>query len=141
MNWVPTPAIRMIAEVGISGYGGRRMLTVRGTFVGAGEFEKHAGCWMGWPYDGNLWRDNAKPAQAQYAAIAKAISQFEPLTMFAHPGEVSTHLPSLFQCMQHPFLDQSRPFTHSGSRWQQKSGLVRIIMKICMCCGWCSRQK
>lgn len=43
---------------------------------------------MGWPYDGNLWRDNAKPAQAQYAAIAKAISEFEPLTMFAHPGEV-----------------------------------------------------
>ena len=55
----------------------------------SGEFEKHAGCWMGWPYDGNLWRENAKPAQAQYAAIAKAISQFEPLTMFAHPGEVS----------------------------------------------------
>ncbi|KAG0565668.1 hypothetical protein M758_7G005500 [Ceratodon purpureus] len=52
-----------------------------------GEFEKHAGCWMGWPYDGNLWRDNAKPAQLQYAAIAKAISEFEPLTMFAHPGE------------------------------------------------------
>lgn len=47
---------------------------------------------MGWPYDGNLWRENAKPAQAQYAAIAKAISQFEPLTMFAHPGEVSLTL-------------------------------------------------
>ena len=58
----------------------------------AGEFEKHAGCWMGWPYDGNLWRDNAKPAQAQYAAIAKAISEFEPLTMFAHPGEVTKQI-------------------------------------------------
>lgn len=61
--------------------------------VATGEFEKHAGCWMGWPYDGNLWRDNAKPAQKQYAAIATAISQFEPLTMFAHPGEVQLHAP------------------------------------------------
>lgn len=30
---------------------------------------------MGWPYDGNLWSDSAKPGQAQYAAIAKAISE------------------------------------------------------------------
>jgi Porphyromonas-type peptidyl-arginine deiminase len=43
---------------------------------------------MGWPDSGNLWRENAKPAQEQYAAIAIAISQFEPLTMFANPGEV-----------------------------------------------------
>ena len=42
-----------------------------------GEFEKHAGCWMGWPYDKYLWRDNALPAKKQYAAVAKTISQFE----------------------------------------------------------------
>jgi agmatine/peptidylarginine deiminase len=23
-----------------------------------GEFEKHAGCWMGWPYDKYLWRED-----------------------------------------------------------------------------------
>ena len=40
---------------------------------------------MGWPYDGGLWRDNAKPAQEQYAAVAKAISEFEPLIMLADP--------------------------------------------------------
>lgn len=40
---------------------------------------------MGWPYDGGLWRGNAKPAQEQYALVAKAISQFEPLIMFADP--------------------------------------------------------
>ena len=40
---------------------------------------------MGWPYDGGLWRDNAKPAQEQYANVAKAISEFEPLVMFADP--------------------------------------------------------
>ena len=58
----------------------------------AGEFEKHEACWMGWPYDGGLWRDNAKPAQEQYANVAKAISQFEPLIMFADP---SVSLPSV----------------------------------------------
>lgn len=54
-----------------------------------GEFEKHVGCWMGWPDSGNLWRDEAKPAQEQYANIAKAISEFEPLTMFANKGPVN----------------------------------------------------
>ena len=40
---------------------------------------------MGWPDSPYLWRENAKPAQEQYAAVAKAISQFEPLTMLANP--------------------------------------------------------
>lgn len=43
---------------------------------------------MGWPDSGYLWRDGAKPAQEQYANIAKAISEFEPLTMFANAGPV-----------------------------------------------------
>ena len=54
-----------------------------------GEFEQHAACWMGWPSSGYLWREGAKPAQEQYAGIAKAISQFEPLKMIASPGAVS----------------------------------------------------
>ena len=55
---------------------------------GTGEFEPHAGCWMGWPDSGYLWREGSKPAQGQYANIAKAISEFEPLTMFANKGPV-----------------------------------------------------
>ena len=51
----------------------------------AGEFEKHQHCWMGWPDSPYLWRENAKPAQEQYAAVAKAISQFEPLIMLTNP--------------------------------------------------------
>ena len=39
---------------------------------------------MGWPDSPYLWRENAKPAQEQYTAVAKAISQFEPLTMLAN---------------------------------------------------------
>ena len=43
---------------------------------------------MGWPDSGYLWREGSKPAQGQYANIAKAISEFEPLTMFANKGPV-----------------------------------------------------
>jgi agmatine/peptidylarginine deiminase len=68
------------------------MLTVKAASAPAGEFEKHAGCWMGWPDSGYLWRDNAEPAQEQYANIAKAISEFEPLTMVANAGAVRFRL-------------------------------------------------
>ena len=47
---------------------------------------------MGWPDSPYLWRENAKPAQEQYAAVAKAISQFEPLIMLTNP-EVRAHMP------------------------------------------------
>ena len=63
------------------------------TWLAAGEFEEHANCWMGWPDSGYLWRDDAKPAQEQYAEVAKAISQFEPVVMMANP-EVSINLSS-----------------------------------------------
>lgn len=46
---------------------------------------------MGWPDSGMLWREDAKPAQKQYADVAKAISQFEPVVMMANP-EVWLHL-------------------------------------------------
>jgi len=46
-----------------------------------GEFESHASCWMLWPERTDNWRDGAKPAQSVFAAIAAAISKFEPVTM------------------------------------------------------------
>ncbi|HOJ00974.1 MAG TPA: agmatine deiminase family protein, partial [Anaerolineaceae bacterium] len=46
-----------------------------------GEFEPHTGTWMLWPERPDNWRDGAKPAQKAFAAIATAISQFEPVTM------------------------------------------------------------
>ena len=49
---------------------------------------------MGWPHSPYLWRENAKPAQEQYTAVAKQISEFEPLIMLTSP-EVP-FLPSLF---------------------------------------------
>ena len=46
-----------------------------------GEFEKHSGAWMLWPERPDNWRLGAKPAQKAFVEVAKAISQFEPLTM------------------------------------------------------------
>jgi agmatine deiminase len=45
------------------------------------EFEPHAGSWMLWPERPDNWRNDAKPAQSTFAAVASAISQFEPVTM------------------------------------------------------------
>lgn len=66
-----------------------------------GEFEQHAACWMGWPTSGYLWREGARPAQEQYAGIAKAISQFEPLKMIASPGAVGGAGRGAGQWLQH----------------------------------------
>jgi agmatine deiminase len=45
------------------------------------EFEPHQGCWMLWPERGDTWRLGAKPAQEAFAAVAAAISRFEPVTV------------------------------------------------------------
>ena len=52
-----------------------------------GEFEPHKGCWMLWPQRGDTWRNGAKPAQAAFADVARAISTFEPVTVGANTGQ------------------------------------------------------
>jgi len=46
-----------------------------------GEFEPQKQVWMIWPERPDVWREGAKPAQKSYANVAKAISEFEPVTM------------------------------------------------------------
>lgn len=38
-------------------------------------------CWLLWPHRSDNWRLNAEPAQRAYADVAKAIAQFEPVTV------------------------------------------------------------
>ncbi|HJB21038.1 MAG TPA: agmatine deiminase [Candidatus Fournierella merdavium] len=52
-----------------------------------GEFEPQEKIWMIWPERPDNWRDGAKPAQEAYAEVAKAISQFEPVTMIASAAQ------------------------------------------------------
>lgn len=52
-----------------------------------GEFEAHERTWMLWPERPDTWRWGAKPAQAAYVEVARAISAFEPVTMCVSPGQ------------------------------------------------------
>lgn len=46
-----------------------------------GEFEPHKQCWMLWPERTDNWRLGGKPAQLAFVEVAKAISEFEKVTM------------------------------------------------------------
>lgn len=46
-----------------------------------GEFEEQEKIYMIWPERPDNWRDGAKPVQRAYVEVAKAISEFEPVTM------------------------------------------------------------
>ncbi len=45
------------------------------------EFEPQKQVWMLWPERQDNWRSGAKPAQKTFTEVAKAISQFEPVTV------------------------------------------------------------
>lgn len=47
------------------------------------EWAPHKQTWMVWPERTDNWRLGAKPAQQAFAAVARAIAQFEPVTMLA----------------------------------------------------------
>lgn len=51
------------------------------------EFEEQEQIWMLWPERTDNWRNGAKPAQAVFAEVAKAIAQFEPVTVCVSPGQ------------------------------------------------------
>ncbi|ATH84066.1 agmatine deiminase [Ectopseudomonas mendocina] len=45
------------------------------------EWAPHSQTWMVWPERPDNWRNGGKPAQAAFTAVAKAIAQFEPVTV------------------------------------------------------------
>ena len=50
-----------------------------------GEFEKQEQIWMLWPWRNDNWRLGAKPAQKAFLDVAKAISEFEPVSLCVPP--------------------------------------------------------
>ena len=52
-----------------------------------GEFEEQSGAWMLWPERPDNWRNGGKPAQVAFANVAKAINQFEPVTVCVSPAQ------------------------------------------------------
>jgi agmatine deiminase len=50
------------------------------------EWEPHERTLMGWPCRRELWGDTMGQAREDYATVANAIANFEPVTMIANPG-------------------------------------------------------
>ncbi|MCQ4628663.1 agmatine deiminase family protein [Shinella sp. CPCC 100929] len=50
-----------------------------------GEFEPHAKTWMAWPHRQDLYGDRLPAMQQAYADVARAIADFEHVSMVAHP--------------------------------------------------------
>jgi agmatine deiminase len=49
------------------------------------EWEPHLRCWMAWPHRADLWGASLPETQQAYAAVARAIAAFEPVTLVAAP--------------------------------------------------------
>ncbi|MFJ8039220.1 agmatine/peptidylarginine deiminase [Kitasatospora sp. NPDC096147] len=57
------------------------------TFRMPAEWTEHEGCLMAWPTREDLWGATFEDAKREYAEVARAISEFEPVTMVAAPGQ------------------------------------------------------
>lgn len=51
------------------------------------EWETQSQAWMAWPERPDNWRLGGKPAQAAFSAVAKAIAEFEPVTVCVSAGQ------------------------------------------------------
>ena len=53
------------------------------------EWHPHAGCWMAWPCHEESWAKIGLPkARMAYAQVARAIAQYEPVTLLVNPDEM-----------------------------------------------------
>lgn len=53
------------------------------------EWARHAACLMAWPTRRELWNGRFDEARHDYAVVARAISDFEPVLMICAPGAAS----------------------------------------------------
>lgn len=53
------------------------------------EWAPHARCWMAWPVREETFPNGLPAARAAYAEVAKAIAQFEPVTMLCPDGALA----------------------------------------------------
>ena len=53
------------------------------------EWARHDCCWIAWPCRETLWGKGIEAARAAYANVARAIAEFEPVTMVCNPSDVA----------------------------------------------------
>ncbi len=63
---------------------------VESIFRKPAEFDRHERTWMIWPHREDQYEHRLQPMQAEYVKIVEAISQFEPVTVVAHPDHADT---------------------------------------------------
>lgn len=51
------------------------------------EWSPHSACWLAWPSDSSLWKENLPAAQAEFTALCQAIADVDPETGIAR-GEI-----------------------------------------------------
>ncbi|MEV6007908.1 agmatine deiminase family protein [Streptomyces sp. NPDC051976] len=52
------------------------------------EWERHARTFMCWPASTGIWDDQLPAVRADIAAVARAVGRYEPVVLFARPGQV-----------------------------------------------------
>ncbi|WP_225764627.1 agmatine deiminase [Inquilinus sp. Marseille-Q2685] len=58
-------------------------------YVMPAEWEPHSRCWMAWPCRDEVWGEQMDAARTAYADVARAIAEFEPVTMVCNPADVA----------------------------------------------------
>lgn len=49
------------------------------------EWQPHSRCWMAWPCNRTIWRNGLEVAQRNFAAVVRAILEFEPVSLLVRP--------------------------------------------------------
>ena len=87
-----------------------------------GEWYPHEKTWLLWPYRTDNWRNNAKPAQAAYAEVVKAIAMFEPVCVGvpkSHMDSAKEHLKNINGVELHEI--------ESDDSWARDTGPTYVI--------------
>lgn len=85
------------------------------------EWHPQTRCWMHWPERTDTWRMGAKPAQAAYAEVARAIAEFEPVTVCASPG----HFENASAVLSHPNI-RVVELSHDDA-WMRDTGAIFVV--------------
>lgn len=62
-------------------------------FAQPAEWSKHRACWLAWPSHADLWQENLAPAQAEFAALCRAIADVDPATRQARGERLEILVP------------------------------------------------
>ncbi|MDX9875488.1 MAG: agmatine deiminase family protein, partial [Spongiibacteraceae bacterium] len=61
------------------------MNDTKGAWRMPAEWEPHDRCWMAWPCNEALWGPMLARGRRSFAAVVRAISEFEPVTLLVRP--------------------------------------------------------